>query len=427
MNNNLRSELDKVQADSAATQQSLQQQVRDLQEEVGQLRGNGGGGGGHGGGGSAEYQELLRQHEELKMDLREQEEVRFGLSGGDGCGRGADARQVTEEVRKEAMEFLKQMKDISERADESCEREERLNAQIQKLQGDVQEWKARYAKAKTTIRSIRSSSLGLQVPTSGGLFGKEGNLVDARGLVKAVHLTKFQISIDELLKVARSINFHQSLEQVKSVVMATRALTKDIERDQSEAVVRAKSRISATANNLTTAAKNHATGCGLSPVSLLDAAASHLTASVIELVKLVRIRPTQEGESDESEECAEEPADEDSSYHVPVGGNDSSTYHVNGSGGGSVVVPELEVGGAGDRLSNDSLYSPVNSPRGSRSGPRSRDGSALLGNSIGTESRHWGSAPPPPPPPQFARSDVEQLRVGALDFPMPPNRSMQHA
>jgi len=340
--------------------------------------------------------------------------------GGIGHGHSADEIQVTEEVRKEAMQFLKQMKDISERADESYEREEKLNAQIQKLQGDVQEWKARYAKAKTTIRSIRSSSLGLQVPTSGGLFGKEGNLVNARGLVKAVHLTKFQISIDELLKVARSVNFLQSLEQVKSVVTATRTLTKDIERERSEAVVRAKSRIAATANNLTTAAKNHATGCGLSPVSLLDAAASHLTASVIELVKLVRIRPTQEGESDD-EEFAEEPVDEDTRYNMPVGYNDSSTYHVNGSNG--YVIPELDVNGAENRLSNDSLDSPLNSPRTSRGVPRSIDRSALLGNAIGTESKNRGSAPPP----QFARIDVEELRVGALDFPMPPSRNMQYA
>ncbi|KAA8913386.1 hypothetical protein FN846DRAFT_130288 [Sphaerosporella brunnea] len=419
LNNNLRSELDKVQAESAKNE-SLQQQLkrqeeqlRAQQDEIEQLRRGGGGGG------SEEYQELLRQHEDLKQELKEQEEV-------------------TEEVRREAMEFLNQMKVISERADHSFEREEKLNNQIQKLQSEVQEWKSRYAKAKTTIRSIRSSSLGLQVPTSGGLFGKEGNLVDARGLIKAVHLTKFQIAIDELLKVARSINFGQSLEQVKSVVIATRALTQDISGEQNDAITRLKARISATANNLTTAAKNHATGAGLSPVSLLDAAASHLTASVIELVKLVRIRPTQEGESDEDEDyiaSATAIDDEemqfsphDENRYVPVGANDSSEVensHVNGNG--HHAVPELDVNGAGQRLSNDSMYSPLSSPRGSssapRSAPRSRDGSAILGETVGTESKNWGRGSGPAFGIRTSGSDVEELRVGDHSFPMPPSRT----
>lgn len=330
------------------------------------------------------------------------------------------------------MEFLNQMKLISEQADNSLEREEKLNSQIQKLQGDVQEWKSRYAKAKTTIRSIRSSSLGLQVPTSGGLFGP--SLVDVRGLVKAVHLTKFQISIDELLKVARGINFAQSLEQVKSVIIATRALTQDIDGEQQgEGIAKLVARVSATANNLTTAAKNHAAGCGLSPVSLLDAAASHLTASVIELVKLVKIRPTQEGETDDEEEdyhnssnnnlhsavtafeedAADSSPDGDDQY-VPAPSHRSGHY-TNGNGNGR-AVPEVSVSNGGtDRLSNDSLYSPVGSPRESGFGTqRSRKGEAK-------GSVDWGRAL------SFGvragANDVEELRVGAHDFPMPPNRT----
>lgn len=332
------------------------------------------------------------------------------------------------------MEFLNQMKLISEQADNSLEREEKLNSQIQKLQGDVQEWKSRYAKAKTTIRSIRSSSLGLQVPTSGGLFGP--SLVDGRGLVRAVHLTKFQISIDELLKVARSINFAQSLEQVKSVIIATRALTQDIDGEQQgEGVAKLVARVSATANNLTTAAKNHAAGCGLSPVSLLDAAASHLTASVVELVKLVKIRPTQEGETDDEEEdyhnnnnihSAVTAFEEDAADSSP----DSDDRHVsapfhqqvhytNGNGNGR-AVPEVSVSNAATgRLSDDSLYSPVGSPREPGFGAqRSRKGEAK-------GSVDWGRASGRAPlfGVRAGANDVEELRVGAHDFPMPPNRS----
>lgn len=49
-------------------------------------------------------------------------------------------------------------------------------------------------------------------------------------------------------------------------------------------------RADATLSNLVTATKTHATSYGLSPVSLLDAALSHVSASITELAKLLLIR-----------------------------------------------------------------------------------------------------------------------------------------
>ncbi|KAI5789489.1 hypothetical protein FPQ18DRAFT_261537 [Pyronema domesticum] len=396
LNSNLQSELDRVQSETIAYSSQLQSQAKELdalrRRSVAPSSGlimNGNDDK------DARYEELLKQHESLKEELKEQEEV-------------------TEEVRREAMEFLSQMKLLSERADSSFSREEDLNLQIRSLQQEITEWKSRYAKAKTTIRSIRSSSLGLQVPTSMGLFqGANGNLVDRNGLIKAVLLTKFQIAIDELLKVARGISFAMSLDQVKSVILATKALTQDLE-DQllsnpgvigkpgsTEAITRLRSRISATANNLTTAAKNHAQGCGLSPVSLLDAAASHLTASVIELVKLVKIRPTQEGEEDDEEEYLNSATviDDD----TPVF---SEPDKEGGWFTGGVVVPQGNGGVPGvsvARLSSggESLYSPLSSPRESLDGKletsnmglrKGRDGSVMLGERVAAESKNWGRA-----------------------------------
>jgi hypothetical protein len=66
LNKSLRAELEKVMAESASSNQSLQQQIQEqqLDQQLGQ--------GSHG---SGNYQELLRQHETLKQELREQEEV----------------------------------------------------------------------------------------------------------------------------------------------------------------------------------------------------------------------------------------------------------------------------------------------------------------------------------------------------------------
>jgi hypothetical protein len=57
-------------------------------------------------------------------------------------------------------------------------------------------------------------------------------------------------------------------------------------------------RAQATLSNLVTATRTHATSYGLSPVSLLDAALSHVSASVTELAKLLLIKrsPRDAGE-----------------------------------------------------------------------------------------------------------------------------------
>ena len=53
-----------------------------------------------------------------------------------------------------------------------------------------------------------------------------------------------------------------------------------------------KHQSSATLNALMQAARNHAMSAGLSPISLLDAAASHVSANVVEIIKLLKIRKT---------------------------------------------------------------------------------------------------------------------------------------
>jgi hypothetical protein len=84
LNNNLRAELDKAKAESVNGDQSLQErlrqqedQLRAQQDEIEQLRNRSRRS--SGGGDSDQYQELLREHEELKQELREQEEVRLAF------------------------------------------------------------------------------------------------------------------------------------------------------------------------------------------------------------------------------------------------------------------------------------------------------------------------------------------------------------
>jgi hypothetical protein len=91
---------------------------------------------------------------------------------------------------------------------------------------------------------------------------------------------------------------HTSLSQLQSPTSSVNGDIMNPEKQQAKL----KSRVSATANNLITASKNHASSGGLSPVSLLDAAASHLSTAVVELVKHVKVRPTPEHELEHDEE-----------------------------------------------------------------------------------------------------------------------------
>jgi hypothetical protein len=85
---------------------------------------------------------------------------------------------------------------------------------------------------------------------------------------------------------------------MKSVIGAVTSIVKDARefdprsRDDVdlETVQSLCDRTEATLSNLVAAARTHATSYGLSPVSLLDAALSHVSASVTELTKLLLVR-----------------------------------------------------------------------------------------------------------------------------------------
>jgi len=57
--------------------------------------------------------------------------------------------------------------------------------------------------------------------------------------------------------------------------------------------------VEATLSNLVTASKTHATSSGLSPVSLLDAAASHVSAAITELGRVVLLRRATKAEQEQ--------------------------------------------------------------------------------------------------------------------------------
>jgi len=291
LNASLRSEIDRLRTENADTERTLRTQIADLEANPPQKPYD------------SDEGEWRQRCEDLERELSEQQ-------------------QISEEVRRDAQTFLQEMRELSSRSEAGLEKEERLAKQVISLETELKEWKSRYARAKTQLRTLKASSIGLASLASPDItnYTRDATFSTPDGVVKDVHVTNFQLSIDELLQVARQSDSEQVLESMKHVVKCVRAITGEIDKtplsqlqspvssvngdmsspDKQQAKL--KSRVSATANNLITASKNHASSGGLSPVSLLDAAASHLSTAVVELVKHVKVRPTPEGELDNNEE-----------------------------------------------------------------------------------------------------------------------------
>jgi len=70
----------------------------------------------------------------------------------------------------------------------------------------------------------------------------------------------------------------------------------DVDQDVLKAL---RERAESALSNLVTASKTHATSSGMSPVSLLDASTSHVSAAVTEIGKTVCIRKASRAEQDE--------------------------------------------------------------------------------------------------------------------------------
>ncbi|KAH7110353.1 hypothetical protein B0J11DRAFT_586257 [Dendryphion nanum] len=315
LNTSLRSEIDRIRAENSEADRKLRAQITDLEQNSRQQQALNPADG-----------EWRQRAEDLEQELGEQQ-------------------QIAEEVRRDAAQYLQEMRELSNRSDMAFEKEERLTGQVNSLEIELREWKARYARAKTQLRTLKASSIGLASLASPDIsnYTRDASFSTPDGMVKDVHVTKFQLSIDELLQVARRADPEQILESMKHVVKCVRAITGDIDStplsqlqspnssvngdsiaSPEKQQMKLKARVSATANNLITASKNHVSSSGLAPVSLLDAAASHLSTAIVELVKYVKVRPTPAEELDQ---------DEEDDRPMPLKPTTYSTYSPYGSNG----------------------------------------------------------------------------------------------
>lgn len=242
----------------------------------------------------------LGDEEELQIlrDRCEQLEAERGSSQADP--------EILDQLRADMEGLLVELADLSKRNDELMNAKDSDLVLIQNLDAQMKEYKRKYENVKTELRSLKATSqLFLQAPKTDDQLpvSPDGGLLD-------IHVTQFLSAIDSLLTAGRSNAPTRVLTPMKAVVNAVTTIVDDVRaferrprRDRSEVDVDAlrslRERAEATLSNLTAAAKTHATSSGMSPVSLLDAAASHVSATVTDIAKTVLVRKASKLEIDQ--------------------------------------------------------------------------------------------------------------------------------
>ncbi|CAL1711181.1 unnamed protein product [Somion occarium] len=213
---------------------------------------------------------------------------------------------ILEQLRSDMEGLITELSDLQRRNDELMTAKDSDLIVIRDLDAQLKEYKRKYEQAKTELRSVKATSqLFLQPPKTDDQLpvSPDGGLLD-------IHVTAFVSAIDSLLTAGRSNAPTRVLTPMKAVINAVTTIVEDVRlfdrrprRDRSEVDVEAlralRERAEATLSNLVTASKTHATSSGMSPVSLLDAAASHVSSTITEIAKTVCIRKATKAEQDQ--------------------------------------------------------------------------------------------------------------------------------
>ncbi|QRW12767.1 hypothetical protein RhiLY_11766 [Ceratobasidium sp. AG-Ba] len=212
-----------------------------------------------------------------------------------GQPNGAPNGAATEQLRREMQTLLEDLREMAASRDDLAAERDADTQTIRELSSQMQEYKRKYEAAKTELRGLKATSqLYVQQPAN---ISKQDQLpISERGGIVDTHITAFQSAMDTMLMAARSSAPSTALTAMKSVVTSVSAIGDDVESymrrspGDHEAASQLVERLRATLSNLVAAARTHAMSYGTSPVSLLDAAASHVSTTVTSLVREVLVR-----------------------------------------------------------------------------------------------------------------------------------------
>ena len=136
LNESMQDDMDRMTNDHQAEIRRLREQIQDAQEAAQQATQQ-----------AAANSRSMRSNEGDAKLRQENESLRASLQ---------DQQQATDEVRREAQQFLQEMKMLSEQHTPAFERHAELEKMVEQLEQEVRDWRNRYARTKTQLRNLRS-------------------------------------------------------------------------------------------------------------------------------------------------------------------------------------------------------------------------------------------------------------------------------
>ncbi|KAK9324244.1 hypothetical protein V1517DRAFT_337059 [Lipomyces orientalis] len=223
------------------------------------------------------YDDLLADHEILKIKLQDQHEV-------------------TEQVRGEALKFFGEMKAVSELETANRDRTERLSSQVRTLKAENNDLREKLALGH--MRDTLSTPDRKQLAIRPSHIPASSPFISDNGVIFLDDFARFQASIDALVRASADANGVNGqsyfFEMVRSVATCTKNIIADTDAfeqpDEPTIATKLRSRVSIASNNVVVAAKNHVRSGGLSPLSVLDASVADLVESVVDLVKAAKLK-----------------------------------------------------------------------------------------------------------------------------------------
>ncbi|OXG89950.1 hypothetical protein C345_06146 [Cryptococcus neoformans A2-102-5] len=241
-----------------------------------------------------EVRQWRERCEQLENECRRLEDEKAALE--EELQKGGRDGQAMGDMKQELQSLVDELNSLSVRNDELMTEREQDAARMSDMEARVSDYRRKYDAVRIELRNLKATS------TVFATFSKpvtddhlpaspDGNIMD-------VNVSAFQSSIDGLLSAARSSTPSGVLPAMKAIVEAITSIGEDVKSFEAHPnldvdvsrLESLKHESTSRLNNLMQSARNHAMASGLSPVSLLDAAAGHLSANVIEIIKLLKIK-----------------------------------------------------------------------------------------------------------------------------------------
>ncbi|KAI8338919.1 hypothetical protein BC941DRAFT_512161 [Chlamydoabsidia padenii] len=224
-----------------------------------------------------EYQRLDEQFRTLERNHRDQQEI-------------------VRNVKQETSQLMDELEKLSNENDKLRKEKDQSDTQNRQLAQEIQEWQTKYQKLRMELRNTKGSTDEENAYPSQVIIKNNFLQPTRSGIISYDSIISYQAAVEDLLQKARSKTPSDVLASMKTIVMTCKSITEDVERYESKGALTLdkqtklqslKGPFSNELAHLVTAAKSHVNSMGISPVGLLDVAASNLTSAVVDLVQLV--------------------------------------------------------------------------------------------------------------------------------------------